>query len=387
MSATASQPPAASAHRLGFQTLTQELPPVSLPVQGTFPSWLAGALLRTGPAMFEAADRGYQHWFDGLAMLHRFGFADGAVSYANRFLDTPAYRAVRDTGQIAYSEFATDPCRSLFKRVTSVFAPPEFGQNANVNIVRQGDEFLALTESPLPVVFDPETLATAGVARPAPGQFTVAHPHRAPGSGDLVSYATHFGPRSVYRVYRQDKHGERHILVELPVDLPSYMHSFAITDRYLVLAEFPFVVFPAAIPLSGRPFIRNYRWRPGRATRFRILDLGTGSVVATCAGEPFFAFHHVNAYQRGPEIVLDVCAYDTPDIIDALYLDRLRTAGSRVPSATLRRYRLPLTGGDAIAEPLSDAPLDPVFAHGVRCGLGGDGLVAGSFAALSAYVE
>src|ERR1019366_93011 len=28
--------------------------------------------------------------------------------------------------------------------------------------------------------------------------------------------------------------------------------------------------------------------------------------------------------------------------------------------------------------------LDPLFAHGVRCGLGGDGLVAGSFAALSA---
>jgi hypothetical protein len=28
--------------------------------------------------------------------------------------------------------------------------------------------------------------------------------------------------------------------------------------------------------------------------------------------------------------------------------------------------------------------LGPVFAHGVRCGLGGDGLVAGSFAALSA---
>ena len=40
------------------------------------------------------------------------------------------------------------------------------------------------------------------------------------------------------------------------------MHSFAITERYLVLAEFPFVVVPVAIPLSGRPVIENYRWRP-----------------------------------------------------------------------------------------------------------------------------
>ena len=28
-----------------------------------------------------------RHWFDGFAMLHRFGIADGEVSYANRFLE------------------------------------------------------------------------------------------------------------------------------------------------------------------------------------------------------------------------------------------------------------------------------------------------------------
>jgi beta,beta-carotene 9',10'-dioxygenase len=367
MSETVSKAPAANDHRLGFLTLDQELPPVELPVQGMFPSWLAGALLRTGPAQFEVGSRSYNHWFDGLAMLHRFEFADGAVTYANRFLDSRAYRTARDTGRIAYSEFATDPCRSLFKRVTTMFAPPQSGGNANVNIVRQGAEFLALTETPLPVVFDPRTLDTAGVARPAPGQLTVAHPHRAPRSGEMVSYATHLGPRSHYQVYTQDKRGERRILARLPVDLPAYMHSFAITERYVVLAEFPFVVMPVTIPLSGRPFIRNYRWRPGRGTRFRILDLDTARVVATGEAEPFFAFHHVNAYERGSEIVLDVCAYQNADIIDALYLDRLRAAGTPLPVARLRRYRLPLTGGDAISEPLSPAALELPRINYSRC--------------------
>jgi carotenoid cleavage dioxygenase-like enzyme len=130
-------------------------PAVRLPVEGALPGWLAGALLRTGPAKFEAGARGYSHWFDGLAMLHRFAFADGAVTYANRFLDSRAYRAARDTGRIAYSEFATDPCRTLFKRVVTSFVPPEFGDNANVNIARRGEEFVALGESPLPVRFDP----------------------------------------------------------------------------------------------------------------------------------------------------------------------------------------------------------------------------------------
>jgi beta,beta-carotene 9',10'-dioxygenase len=346
-----------SGHRLGFQTLGQELPSVPLPVEGSFPSWLAGALLRTGPAKFEVGSRGYSHWFDGLAMLHRFGFADGAVTYTNRFLDSPAYRAARDTGQITYSEFATDPCRTLFKRLVTTFVPPQFGDNANVNVIRRGDEFLSLTETPLPVVFDPRTLDTLGVTSPAPGQATTAHPHQDPGSGNLVSYATHFGPRTSYQVYAQDGSGKRRMIARLPVQLPAYMHSFAITQRYIVLAEFPFVVIPVAIPLSGRPFIRNFRWRPGRGTRFRVLDLSTGRTLGTCQGEPFFAFHHVNAYERGDEIVLDVCAYDNADIIDALYLDRLR-ADVEFPQPRLRRYRLRVTGGDVIREPIPEISLE-----------------------------
>jgi beta,beta-carotene 9',10'-dioxygenase len=351
--------PGVGLHRLGLQSLDRELTPVSLPVQGRFPVWLAGALLRTGPAKFEVGARSYNHWFDGLAMLHRFGFADGKVTYANRFLDSRAYRAARDTGQIAYSEFATDPCRTLFRRVATAFTPPSFGNNANVAIVQSSQEFLALTETPLPVVFDPRTLDTLGVAAPAPGQMTTAHPHRAPGTNELVSYATHFGPASSYRVYLQDEQTKRRrVIARLPVGRPAYMHSFAVTEHYIVLAEFPFVVIPAAIPLSGRPLIANYRWRPRRGTRLRILDLGTGDIRATCTAEPFFAFHHVNAYEQGNEIVLDVCGYDNADIVGALYLDRLRAGEGHVPEGQLRRYRLPLSGGDATREPLPQVSLE-----------------------------
>ena len=58
-----------------------------------------------------------EHWFDGLAMLHGFAVEDGRVSYANRWLRSKQFEAVERDGKLAYSEFATDPCRSLFKRV------------------------------------------------------------------------------------------------------------------------------------------------------------------------------------------------------------------------------------------------------------------------------
>ena len=106
----------------GFTTLAAETQVESLPLQGELPPWLAGSLLRTGPAMFEVGEQSMRHWFDGLAMLHRFTIADGRVSYGNRFLASRAYRAARERGRMAYGEFATDPCRSLFKRVQTLFS-------------------------------------------------------------------------------------------------------------------------------------------------------------------------------------------------------------------------------------------------------------------------
>jgi carotenoid cleavage dioxygenase-like enzyme len=346
-------------HRLGFRTLDRELESVPLTVDGSFPPWLAGSLLRTGPAQFEVGTSRYRHWFDGLAMLHRFAFSDGTVSYANRFVNGPAYRSARETGAIAYSEFATDPCRSLFRRIVTAFRPPQVGENTNVNVLKIGDEFVAMSETPLPVVFDPTTLRTLGVAAPAPGQLTVAHPHRAPGSGDLVSYATHFGPSTQYRLYTRAKGDEQlRVIANLPVSRPSYMHSFAITERHAVLVEFPFVAVPVAIPLSGRPFIENFRWKPGRGTRFLVVELETGRLQATYHSEPFFAFHHVNAFERDGELVIDLSAYDDAEVVQALYLDRVGTADPQLPQGRLRRYVLPLGGGNVRAERLGDVGLE-----------------------------
>src|SRR5262245_39619763 len=96
-------------YRRGFETLDAERRVDSLEVEGAIPPWLAGSLLRVGPARYEVGDRVVNHWFDGLSMLHRFSFADAGVSYANRFLETRAYRAATATGEISFSEFATDP--------------------------------------------------------------------------------------------------------------------------------------------------------------------------------------------------------------------------------------------------------------------------------------
>jgi carotenoid cleavage dioxygenase-like enzyme len=146
---------------LGFSTLEQETCLQHVPVQGHIPAWLSGTLVRNGPAKFEVGTQGYNHWFDGLAMLHAFAFQGGRVSYANRFLESQSFLEAREQGKISRGECATDPCRSLFGRIKAIFAP-RTTDNAAVSIHMLALQYVALTEVPLPIMFDPATLRTLG---------------------------------------------------------------------------------------------------------------------------------------------------------------------------------------------------------------------------------
>jgi len=337
--------------RLGFHSLQVERAIDSLEIEGRVPRWLAGSLYRIGPAKFEVGERSVNHWFDGFSMLHRFSIADGHISYANRFLQSRAYRAATETGEISFSEFATDPCRSLFRRLVAAFKP-QISDNANVNLTRLGDELVAMTETPLPIIFDPQTLHAAGVASKAPGEHTTAHPHFDPASGEALFYAVKFGPRSTYRLFARSDSSSQRQIAKLPAPRPSYMHSFGLTERYAVLAEFPFVINPLDLVRTGRPFIENYRWRPDRPGAFTVIDRRSGEVRARAEGEPFFCFHHVNAFEEGGALVVDLVAYEDAKIVEALYLDRVRGEGT-LPYFELRRYHVPLDGGEARPEAIA----------------------------------
>jgi beta,beta-carotene 9',10'-dioxygenase len=79
-------------YEIGFSTLDKEIQLDDLPLRGNFPNWLNGMLVRTGPAKFEVGEHRYKHWFEGLAMLHKFSFSGGRLSYANRFIEASPTR-------------------------------------------------------------------------------------------------------------------------------------------------------------------------------------------------------------------------------------------------------------------------------------------------------
>ncbi len=331
-------------HALGFTSLKTETRIPRLRVDGRMPPWLRGTLLRNGPALFEVGERSFNHWFDGLAMLHAFSFAGGRVGYGNRFLRTSAYTAWKQEDIIKYSEFATDPCRSVFSGVASVPVTAPI-PNANVSLERMARGFVARTEIPVPVSFDPRTLRTLGVGPATVGTMGTAHPHHDAHTGERFRYVTELVADYGYRVLREHK-GRTVELAHVTRDRPAYMHSFALTQRYAILFEQPFTVDPLSF-LSGerKPIVAHFAWDGASPSRIVVIDRHAGGVVADLETDPFFVFHHINAFERGGRVHLDVCAHRDNDAINALYLKRVRSARRRLPRTSVRRLELDLARG------------------------------------------
>lgn len=344
-----------------LEDLNEEIILEDLPMIGTLPVWLEGTLIRNGPAKFHFGSQTISHWFDGLAMLHAFTIGNGKVAYRNKFLRSNAYFQAMDHNNLHFMGFAQDPCKSIFKRLFSYFLPsmtPTIIQNANVNIMRIAQHYAALTETPLPVRFDPHTLKTLGILDfqdPLTKKdcFESAHPHHDPIRKECINFQIDIGTTCRYTVYAVSDHcspASRQPLFQMNSDKAAYIHSFAITPRYVILVEYPLVLNPLDFLLKGGGYITQFKWEPGRTTRFHVINRSEGSLVHSFETESFFSFHHVNAYEEKETIVVDLVKYPDPRIVfGEPPLDQVRQ---------LMRFRLNLRTSTLSSHPIADTALE-----------------------------
>jgi carotenoid cleavage dioxygenase-like enzyme len=360
-------------YRVGLRPAETEHDRVDAAVEGTLPDWLAGTFLRNGPGRFAVGDRELAHWFDGLAMLraYRIDGASGRVTFSNRFLRSEAYRHAEEHGELGYREFASDPPTTRRDRLKRLL-DPGFTDNGTVDVDHLGGEFVATTESPRSVAFDPDTLRTRRtVAYPDDlGATDTVHPHFEFDSRAHLGFATDFGRDPGYVYYRVSAGTlDREPIGRVAVDPPGYVHSFGLTERYAVFTVPPFVVDSPLAFLRDRPVVESFEWRPELGTRIVVLERETGRECARYRTEPFFVFHGANAFERGGagagdgddragggnggraggdagpgrtgELVVDLVAFPDAGIVEDFYLDNLRSEDPSLPAGELRRLRLP----------------------------------------------
>jgi beta,beta-carotene 9',10'-dioxygenase len=140
---------------------------------------------------------------------------------------------------------------------------PKFTDNCHVSVNTWAGEVVASTETRMPMRFDPDTLNALGGYgddERIKGPVSSAHPDLDRARGRHHTYALACGRRSKDRLVGIDRGtGREAVVATLPAERPAYIHSFGMSERYLVLAEFPLVVNPLRLKFSGKPFIRNYQ--------------------------------------------------------------------------------------------------------------------------------
>ena len=129
----------------GFEDAVEQLTPIDLNTRGEFPPWLSGVLYRTGPGTYTVPSSAdptktteIHHWFDGLAMHHRFEIIPASSSAGPRVVyrshkgAPDLERAIADAAEYPKELFSfaqrtreVDLCANIFEKFFTTFASPE----------------------------------------------------------------------------------------------------------------------------------------------------------------------------------------------------------------------------------------------------------------------
>lgn len=293
-------------------------------VEGAPPEWLQGELVRTCPAVFAASRWRAGHWFDGLGLIYAFRVGHSSVTFQSRLLESEAASEIAD-GPTRLASFGTSTGRTLWQRLIQPIQ--RITDNTNVNLVKMGDELVALTEGDRQLRVDARSLRSLGPV-PYPrdelsGALAGAHPHFDFERGKVVNFATKFRSKGVVSIYEHGGESRvRRLVGSWQTRRVPYIHSFGLTKAHAVIVAHPFVVEPLDMLWSNRGYIDHFAWRPQDDTRLLLMDRATGATTEY-ESEPLFVFHAVNAFERSGETVLDLLAYPSAAIMDELRIDRM----------------------------------------------------------------
>uniref|UniRef100_A0A8C9TZ48 Beta-carotene oxygenase 1, like n=1 Tax=Scleropages formosus TaxID=113540 RepID=A0A8C9TZ48_SCLFO len=300
------------------------------------PDWLQGTLLRNGPGMFTLGGTTYNHWFDGMALLHSFTFKDGEVYYRSKFLQSDTYKKNMAANRIIVSEFGTmiypDPCKNIFSRVFSHLsnAISDFTDNNLINIIQYGKDYYTSSEVNYINQIDPESLQTIGrvnYRNHIALNLATAHPHYDK-EGNTYNMGTSIvnlrGPN--YVIFKVPAHEVCSIPCRSKY-YPSYFHSFGLTENFIIFVEQPFKL---DILKLATAYFRGVTW--GRCLRFdkeditliHLIDRRKGKAVSTkFYTDALVMFHHVNAYEEEQHVVFDIITYKDSKLYDMFYLHNI----------------------------------------------------------------
>uniref|UniRef100_A0A2K5E0W3 Beta-carotene oxygenase 1 n=1 Tax=Aotus nancymaae TaxID=37293 RepID=A0A2K5E0W3_AOTNA len=328
----------------------EQLEPVRAKVTGKIPAWLQGTLLRNGPGMHTVGESRYNHWFDGLALLHSFTIRDGESAH-----ECAACAAAKDPKLTSFS-YLTHTCPRFHGKLPDQHHGSVEKTSSNLRDQLHQEKSTKTLE----------TLEKVDYRKYVAVNLATSHPHYDE-AGNVLNMGTSIVekgktkyvifkiPATVPEGKKKGKSSWKHTEVFCSIPSrsllsPSYYHSFGVTENYVIFLEQPFRL---DILKMATAYIRGMNWASCLAfhreekTYIHIVDQRTRQPVQTkLYTDPMVVFHHVNAYEEDGCIVFDVIAYEDNSLYQLFYLANLNrdfqenTKLTSVP--TLRRFAVPL---------------------------------------------
>lgn len=343
-------------------------------VKGTY--IVSGPAWWTGPSPGVDGDYKLQGIFDGLAKANKFVIGDGKVCHASKWMNTSISRTAAEMGHVPGMLFEeSEPPRPSCPLLDKMCESNVMVDNNWVNVIEVGGKVVCLSDTPHMIEMDLETLDVQGNhvwsddtpsnTGPNPSWASAmhavasgsAHPIPFTGTNTYVDVVTEMmeGPGlcmlpvdchtlDVY-TFDADEPGMqgRKLLTKLPFNAAPYIHSFGVTDNYIILPlnqkiGMPNLFKPTLMGTISKHWFGIY-----------VLDKEGNTVQVFKDMDEFVHVHVINCFEDHNSVTIDLGTYaDTPfaksGAMDIKMFKAKEQRDANPGRATLQRIKLYLSG-------------------------------------------